>query len=157
MTNWKSIMRIWISICCLVCTGCATTPKSIPAYQAIWFELGQKSEHGDKYSGGLGTYTAKHRPIAIHANQAQKTFFVYGGAKNEQRHLLNMIGYYDHKTGSLGLPAVIHDKLGVDDPHDNSSLAIDEDGHLWAFVSGRGRTRPGFIYRSSKVYDIYSM
>jgi hypothetical protein len=150
-------MRIWISICCLVCSGCAATPKSIPAYQAIWFELGQKSEHGDKYSGGLGTYTAKHRPIAIHANQAQKTFFVYGGAKNEQRHLLNMIGYYDHKTGSLGLPAVIHDKLGVDDPHDNSSLAIDDDGHLWAFVSGRGRTRPGFIYRSSKVYDIYSM
>ena len=44
--------------------------------------------------------------------------------------------------------------MGVDDPHDNPSLAIDPKGYLWVFVSGRARTRPGFIYRSDKPYDI---
>ena len=34
-------------------------------YKGIWFTLGQFSEYGDKYSGGLGTYTADHIPIAI--------------------------------------------------------------------------------------------
>src|SRR5690606_19632624 len=99
-------------------------PTAQPGYQAIWFELGQKSDFGDKYSGGLGTYTAKHRPIAIYAPEAQKTFFVYGGAKDQKRHLLNMIGYYDHTTNTLGTPVVVHDKDGVNDPHDNSALAI---------------------------------
>lgn len=30
--------------------------------RGIWFTLGQVSEYGDKYSGGLGTYTANHIP-----------------------------------------------------------------------------------------------
>ncbi len=131
----------------------AASPKA-PGYQGIWFELGQKGEYGDKYSGGLGTYTAKHRPIAIYAADADKTFFVYGAAKDGKRHLLNAIGYYDHKTGLVARPTIVHDKKGVDDPHDNSSLAIDDDGHLWVFVSGRGRGRPGFKYRSTQPYDI---
>lgn len=128
-------------------------PKA-PGYQGIWFELGQKGEYGDKYSGGLGTYTAKHRPIAIHAPEANKTFFVFGAAKGGKRHLLNAIGYYDHETGLVPRPTIVHDKQGVDDPHDNASLAIDGDGHLWVFVSGRGRSRPGFKYRSVNPYDI---
>lgn len=126
----------------------------VPGYQGIWFPLGQISEYGDKYSGGLGTYTAKHRPIAIHAEEANKTFFSYGGAKDGKRYLLNMIGYYDHATKSLGQPVIVHDKGGVNDPHDNSSLSIDDDGYLWVFVSGRGRSRPGFIYKSLAPYSI---
>lgn len=135
----------------------ATAQDRVPGYQGIWFPLGQVSEFGDKYSGGLGTYTAKHRPTAIYAEAAGesgKTFFVYGGAKDEKRHLLNMIGYYDHATGELSRPVVVHDKGGVDDPHDNSSLSIDGDGYVWVFVSGRGRSRPGFIYRSNEPYSI---
>ena len=34
------------------------------------------------------------------------------------------------------------------------ACAIDAQGHLWVFVSGRGRVRPGFIYRSVKPYNI---
>jgi hypothetical protein len=34
-------------------------------YRGIWFTLGQFSTYGDKYSGGLGTYTANHVPTAI--------------------------------------------------------------------------------------------
>ncbi len=51
-------------------------------------------------------------------------------------------------------PTIVHDKQGVDDPHDNSSLAIDADGFIWVYVAGRGRARPGFVYRSVKPYDI---
>lgn len=122
-------------------------------YRGIWFTLGQRSEHGDKYSGGLGTYTAKHVPLAVYAPEVEKTFFVYGGGKQGTRHLLAMVSYYDHRTGTVPRPTIVHDKQGVDDPHDNPSISLDEHGHVWVFVSGRGRGRPGFIYRSVQAYS----
>lgn len=133
------------------------TGRSVVGYRGIWFELNQKFPYGDKYSGGLGTYTAKHIPLAIYAPEVEKTFFVYGGTPDEdQRHLLCMIGYFDHKRGEVGKPMVVHDKIDVDDPHDNPSLSIDSEGFLWVFVSGRGRSRPGFIYKSTQAFDISS-
>ncbi|MCA9438151.1 MAG: hypothetical protein KC978_20365, partial [Candidatus Omnitrophica bacterium] len=75
-------------------------PKA-DGYKGIWFELGQKGEYGDKYSGGLGTYTAKHRPLAVYSPEANKTFFTYGGERNRDRHLLIMASYFDHKTGKV--------------------------------------------------------
>ena len=129
--------------------------QRIDGYRGIWFTLGQESEYGDKYSGGLGTYTANHLPIAVYAPKADKTFFVYGGTPAaDQRHLLCMAGYYDHKANRVPKPVVVHDKLTVNDPHDNPCLNIDEEGHLWVFVSGRGRARPGFKYRSREPYSI---
>jgi len=122
-------------------------------YRGIWFTLGQKSEYGDKYSGGLGTYTANHVPMAVYAPQVNKTFFVYGGARQGKRYLLAMASYYDHERQLVPRPTIVHDKDGVDDPHDNPSLCIDEHGYLWVFVSGRGRVRPGFIYRSVAPYS----
>jgi hypothetical protein len=74
-----------------------------------------------------------------------------------ERHLLAMISYYDHRTKQVPRPVVVHDKQGVDDPHDNPSLQIDGDGRLWVFVSGRGRGRPGHVYRSRLPYDIASL
>ncbi len=131
------------------------TPRRIDGYRGIWFTLGQFFPHGDKYSGGLGTYTAKHHPLAIYSARAQKTFFVYGGTTSAQgQHLLAMIGYYDHQKDKVPHPVVVHDKQGVQDPHDNPSLSIDGSGHLWVFVSGRARVRPGFIYKSSKPFQI---
>ncbi len=129
--------------------------QKIDGYRGIWFELGQKSEYGDKYSGGLGTYTAKHIPLAIYAPKAKKTFFVYGGTtQKDQRYLLCMIGEYDHRTKTVSKPTVVYDKLGVNDPHDNPSIALDDAGYIWVFVSGRARGRPGFKYRSKKPYSI---
>jgi hypothetical protein len=130
-------------------------PK-VSGYRGIWFTLGQfDSKYGDKYSGGLGTYTAKHVPLAVYAAQANKTFFVYGGTtKAEERHLLAMVSYYDHERGVVPRPTVVHDKETVDDPHDNPSIALDEHGHVWVFVSGRGRARPGFKYRSVEPFSI---
>ncbi|HRE80140.1 MAG TPA: BNR-4 repeat-containing protein, partial [Opitutaceae bacterium] len=123
-------------------------------YRGIWFTLGQFSEYGDKYSGGLGTYTANHNPLAVYAPAVEKTFFVYGGSPAAERHLLCLIGSYEHRTGQVERPVIVHDKESVDDPHDNPSLNIDRQGHLWVFVSGRGNIRPGFIYRSIRPYDI---
>ncbi|MDF9834209.1 hypothetical protein M2103_002451 [Ereboglobus sp. PH5-5] len=144
--------------------------KKIDGYKGIWFTLGQFGPHGDKYSGGLATYTAKHIPLAIHSPEAQKTFFVYGGITPDRKsaaeldgrdtknraygnYLLCMAGSYDHKTNTVSKPVIVHDKNGVFDPHDNPSLAMDSDGYLWVFVSGRGRRRPGFVYKSAKPYE----
>ena len=133
----------------------ASAGRTVDGYRGLWFTLGQESEYGDKYSGGLGTYTAKHHPLAVYAPEVDKTFFVYGGTtQSDERHLLNMISYYDHERGVDPRPRVVHDKHGVDDPHDNASLSIDGEGHLWVFVSGRSTRRPGFVYRSEQPYDI---
>lgn len=127
----------------------------INGYRGIWFELGQRGAFGDKYSGGLGTYTAKHVPLAVHAPQVGKTFFVFGGAPaHGERHLLAMASEYDHHLHRVPRPTIVHDKQGVDDPHDDPSISIDEHGHLWVFVSGRGRRRPGYIYKSAEPYSV---
>jgi hypothetical protein len=53
--------------------------KRIPGYRPIWFELNQKYEYGDKYSGALGTYTAKHHPLAIYSDAVTKLFLFMEG------------------------------------------------------------------------------
>ncbi len=131
----------------------APAPRAA-GYRGIWFTLGQVSEYGDKYSGGLGTYTANHNPLAVYAPAVAKTFFVYGGSPTGERRLQCMIGCFDHRTGRVERPVIVHDKLQVSDPHDNPSLSLDPEGYLWVFVSGRTTERTGFIYRSMAPYDI---
>lgn len=149
-----------ISFCCFVQVifGQQTTGlmnQSIDGYRGIWFELNQKYPHGDKYSGALGTYTAKHIPLAVYAPAVDKTFFVYGGTTTEkERHLLCMVGCYDHKTGTVSKPRVAYDKLGVNDPHDNPTIMIDDAGYIWVFVSGRNTTRLGAKVKSTQPYSI---
>ncbi|MGB3587363.1 MAG: BNR-4 repeat-containing protein [Tunicatimonas sp.] len=129
--------------------------QQLDGYKGIWFTLGQFYEYGDKYSGGLGTYTAKHKPLAIYAEEVNRTFFVYGGTTGEDdRYLLCMIGSFNHANSTVTKPVVVYDKQGVDDPHDNPSLLIDPEGYLWVFISGRNTRRPGFKYRSDQPYDI---
>ena len=124
-------------------------------YRGIWFTLGQFSTYGDKYSGGLGTYTANHVPTAIYCKKVRKTYFVYGGASTADRNTLQiMISYYDHRNGTVPKPIIVLEKKGVNDPHDNPSLSIDENGYIWVFVSGRNTSRPGFIFKSIQPYNI---
>ena len=143
----------------------STLPPRLPAgyndgYRGIWFTLGQffvrGEERWDKYSGGLGTYTANHVPIAYYAPEVNKTFFVYGGTIANQRHLLIMASYYDHRTHQVPRPTLVHDKGGVNDPHDNPTICLDGEGYVWVFISGRGRARPGFKYRSREPYSVAS-
>lgn len=135
--------------------------EQLDGYRGIWH--GQEptgDQYSYKYSGGLATYTAKQIPLAIHAPEVKKTFFVYGGTKAEagsegegKSRLLACIGCFDHKTGMLTRPTLVHDKSTFD-PHDNPSLSIDPQGYLWMFISGRGRGRAGWIYRSEQPYNI---
>jgi hypothetical protein len=129
--------------------------QRVDGYKGIWFELGQKYPYGDKYSGGLGTYTAKHVPMAVYDSVSNKTYFVYGGTTSaDEKHLLCMIGYFDHETNEVPCPVIVFDKQDVDDPHDNPSLMLDDEGYIWVFVSGWGQTRPCFKFRSVLPYSI---
>jgi hypothetical protein len=131
--------------------------KTLPTadgYQGIWyFNQPSNDEYKYKYSGGLGTYCAKHIPLAIHAPAVKKTFFVYGGTSSGRRNLLEMVSYFDHATGTVPRPRILHDKK-TDDAHDNPVLSLDAEGHLWVFCSAHGTSRPAFLYRSVEPYSI---
>jgi hypothetical protein len=151
----KQLLKILIVLVCASSTPARGQNATVNGFKGIWFTLGQPSAYGDKYSGGLGTYTAKHNPLAVYSSTANKTFFVYGGTRAEnEKHLLIMISYYDHATGKVAKPVVVYDKMGVDDPHDNASLQVDEQGYIWVFVSGRNTRRNGYIFRSTAPYAI---
>ena len=124
-------------------------------YKGIWFTLNQFSEFGDKYSGGLGTYTSNHIPLAIYAPEVNKTFFTYGGTTTkDEKHLLIMVSYFDHQKKVVPKPVIVYDKAGVNDPHDNATISIDENGYIWVFVSGRNTSRPGKLFKSKTPYQI---
>ncbi|MBN2296233.1 MAG: hypothetical protein JXM70_27635, partial [Pirellulales bacterium] len=129
-----AVLALFLAVFCVAITvnpadaNAQAPQKKDDGYRGIWFTLGQVSKYGDKNPGGLGTYTAKHVPLAVYSPEAEKTFFVYGGAKQGKRHLLAMASYYDHRRGVVPRPVIVHDKGGVNDPHDNPSIALDEHG-----------------------------
>jgi hypothetical protein len=124
-------------------------------YRGIWY-MNQPS--GDKYvykySGGLGTYCAKHKPFAVYNNKARKTFFCYGGtAIDSNRKLLHMVSYYDHKTGMVPRPTILLDKK-TSDAHDNPVITVDDKGFIWIFSTSHGTSRPSYIHRSRRPYNV---
>jgi len=127
-------------------------------YRGIWY---YNQESGDeyvyKYSGGLGTYCAKHLPFAVYSEEANKTFFVYGGTSArenpEEQNLLAMASYYDHETGEVPRPTIVCNKH-TSDAHDNPVIALAEDGHVWVFVSSHGLGRPSFVYRAEQAHSV---
>ncbi len=126
-------------------------------YRGIWY-YNQKSddEYVYKYSGGLGTYCAKHIPFAVYSPEANKTFFVYGGNEYtgaEDQNLMAMASYYDHETGEVPRPTIVCNKH-TSDAHDNPVIALAEDGHVWVFVSSHGLGRPSFVYRAEEPHSV---
>ncbi len=124
-------------------------------YRGIWY-MNQPSgdEYVYKYSGGLGTYCAKHQPFAVHCPEAQKTFFCFGGTSSESnRQLLHMVSYYDHRTGLVPRPTILLDK-GTSDAHDNPVIAVDAEGHVWIFSTSHGTSRPSFVHRSAEPWNV---
>ncbi|MCA9067221.1 MAG: hypothetical protein KDA96_29380, partial [Planctomycetaceae bacterium] len=114
-------------------------------YRGIWY-MNQPSndEYVYKYSGGLGTYCAKHRPFAIYCQQVDKTFFCYGGTTaNSHRELLHMVSYFDHKTRTVPRPTILLNKQ-TNDAHDNPVLSVDDQGYLWIFSTSHGTARPSY-------------
>lgn len=143
-------------ICLIVCLGAIAhaSPKA-DGYRGIWYSNQPSGdEYAFKYSGGLGTYTANHIPLAVYVPEVNKTFFVYGGSKgvSEPDPLLEMISYYDHTTGNVPKPTIVMEK-GTGDAHHNPALAVDKDGYLWVFCASHGG-KDGFIFKSTKPYSI---
>ena len=123
-------------------------------YSGIWYSnQAQDDEYVYKYSGGLGTYCAKHRPFAIYAEEVDKTFFVYGGTNDTGSSLLHMVSYYDHATDTVPQPRILLDKQTTD-AHDNPVISMDDDGYIWIFSSSHGTARQSFIHRSAEPYSI---
>ena len=124
-------------------------------YRGIWY-MNQPShdEYVYKYSGGLGTYCAKHKPFAVYCEKVKKTFFCYGGTtRRSDRELLHMVSYYDHATGMVPRPTILLDK-NTDDAHDNPVISMDEAGYIWIFSTSHGTQRPSYIHRSKRPYEI---
>lgn len=124
-------------------------------YRGIWY-MNQPShdEYVYKYSGGLGTYCAKHKPFAIYCREVNKTFFCYGGTtQDSNRQLLHMVSYFDHDTDRVPRPTVLLDKQ-TSDAHDNPVISVDADGYIWIFSTSHGTARPSYIHRSTEPYDI---
>jgi putative BNR repeat neuraminidase len=139
-----------------VCMGQTTLDDLAKAdgYRGIWYANQRlDNEYVYKYSGGLGTYCAKHIPMAVYAPAVNKTFFVYGGTSPDRRNLLEMVAFYDHATGEVPRPTLLLDKQ-TEDAHDNPVIALDDAGHVWVFASAHGTSRPAYIYKSRKPYDV---
>jgi len=128
--------------------------KKMNGYRGIWY-FNQKldNEYVYKYSGGLGTYCAKHQPFAVYSPEANKTFFCYGGRYEDKNTLVHMVSYFDHETGKVPRPTLLLDKK-TDDAHDNPVISLDEAGYIWIFSSSHGTSRPSYISRSREPYDI---
>jgi hypothetical protein len=128
--------------------------RKLDGFRGIWyFNQPSKDEYVYKYSGGLGTYCAKHIPMAWYAPEVNKTFFCYGGTDAKNSTLLHMVSYFDHATGKVARPTLLLDKK-TDDAHDNPVINLDDKGYIWIFSSSHGRGRPSYISRSVKPYDI---
>ncbi len=135
--------------------GSVTLNQKADGYRGIWY-MNQPSNdmYVYKYSGGLGTYCAKHRPFAIYCQQVNKTFFCYGGArKDNDRQLLHMVSCFDHSARTVPRPTILLDKK-TGDAHDNPVISVDANGYIWIFSTSHGRERPSYIHRSIEPFDI---
>lgn len=132
-------------------------PDPLPSadgYRGIWYaNQPQTDEYAYKYSGGLGTYCAKHRPMAVYCPEVNRTFFCYGGTDAQRTTLLHMVSYYDHATGTVPRPRILLDKRTTD-AHDNPVIAVDARGHVWIFSAAHGTARPAYISVSKKPFSI---
>jgi len=123
-------------------------------YRGIWYSnQPQKDEYVYKYSGGLGTYCSSHNPFAVYRPEVHKTFFCYGGTVKDKIELLHMVSCYDHKSGKVPRPTIVVNKRNSD-AHDNPVMSIDKEGHIWIFSSSHGTSRPSYLWKSVKPYDV---
>lgn len=122
-------------------------------YRGIWYFIGHiGGEYQYKYAGGLGTYPVNIYPFSVYAPKVKKTYFCYGGTNNSGE-LLHEVGYFDHRTGKVSRPTIVLNKH-TKDGHDNPCIQVDKDGYIWIFSNAHGQSRPSFIHRSIKPYDI---
>jgi hypothetical protein len=152
--KYISIPLLAASAALLASAGDPVKIEIAEGYTGIWYyNQPSNDKYVYKYSGGFATYPQQQSPIAIYAPKVNKTFFCYGGTVAGKQELLHMVSYFDHKTGMVPRPTLLLNK-GTEDAHDNPVMSIDDDGHIWIFSNSHGTSRPSFIHRSLKPYDI---
>ncbi len=158
-TSILTLVLLSIALCAPATDAIAeeqvTLNQKADGYRGIWY-MNQPSgdQYVYKYSGGLGTYCGKHKPFAIYCEQVNKTFFCYGGATaGSNRELVHMVSYFDHDTKTVPRPTLLLNKH-TNDAHDNPVISVDDDGHIWIFSTSHGRSRPSYIHRSKRPFDI---
>ena len=134
-------------------------------FRGMWYGCTKvPNEYVYKYSGGLGTYCAKHRSLAVRSREVGRTYFVWGGTSPEghtlehtqwgPRRLWHMISYYDHATGNVKRPTILLDKW-TGDCHDNPVMSMDPQGYIYVFSPSHGKsTGPSYIHKSVEPYSI---
>ncbi|WP_194868136.1 BNR-4 repeat-containing protein [Pseudoalteromonas sp. PPB1] len=114
-----------------------------------------------KYSGPASTGSAKAAPMAVQSGDW--TYYIINGAHSDcalnapapnkgYERLVYAVGAYNHKTGMIKEPVIVHVK-DTSDFHDTAVLNVDSQGYVYVFISGRNSTRGGLIYRSSNKHD----
>ncbi len=155
-----TLLALLIAMVASVAEGAETTltlNAKDTGYRGIWY-MNQplQNEYRYKYSGGLGTYCAKHRPFAVYCKEVEKTFFCFGGTPDGERAnktLLHIVSYYDHRTGMVPRPTILLDKRTTD-AHDNPVISVDDEGTIWIFSTSHGTGRPSYIHRSVRPHDV---
>ncbi|CAH9062683.1 hypothetical protein PSECIP111854_03064 [Pseudoalteromonas sp. CIP111854] len=135
------------------------------ALRGNWYSLDNQlfrvgNQNVPKYSGETATGSAKAAPMAV--QQGDWTYVVLNGAHSScavqgtppnkgYERLVIAVSAYNHKTGEVKEPAVIHVK-NTSDFHDTAVINMDKNGHLYVFISGRNSSRGGLIYRSKSSH-----
>ena len=157
-------------------SGCLANKEALTlnspgdGFRGLWYYNQRlESEYKFKYSGGLGTYTAKHKPLAVYSPEVKKTFFCFGGVPEDfhlredlnkdsigrlapESGILHMVAAYDHATGTVSRPTILLDKKTYD-AHDNPVITLDEEGYIWILSTAHGRMRPAYVHRSVRPWD----
>ncbi len=134
-----------------------TLNKKDTGFRGIWYQIrytGDAGKYVYKYSGGLGTYCTRHTPLAVYRPEVDKTFFCYGGTSPTSNfQLWHMVAEFDHQTGQVSMPTLLLDKK-TNNAHDNPTMSVDADGHIWIFSTSHGTRRPSYIHKSKRPYNI---
>lgn len=133
-----------------------TLDISYVLHKSIWYSHGKTTPDigYPKYSGALGTYTAKHIPVAV----AHKgvTYYTFSDCitENSQTYLAVYV------ADSLGNKTLVRKVLKFSwipacDPHMNGVVNI-IDGHVYVIAAARGNWYTGIAYRATKPNSIES-
>lgn len=125
----------------------AATALDAPWFNGAWYRVAASlGPYGSKYAGGLGTYSAKHRPMAIYDVHSETTFFVFGANDVPEGALRVMVSSYSHTTDSYAKPTLLLQRPNSN-AHRNPTIEQTPDGHIWVFASAHGDS-DGRIFRS---------
>ena len=124
-------------------------PTTVSTFTGVWYQSGTQNAYPGQshvYSGPMATYSAWHRPMAIHNAERATTYFVFGNAENSP-----CISAYDHRTGRFAAPVILDTNPDLD-AHRNPTLLIDADGFIYVFYGAHGH--PTRVARSAEPWKI---